>query len=151
MDGKSRFERDFEIAKARFPKLRYSRSKKLDSWVIAGELDICDTKGIYWDTFDLFIIVPRAYPYCVPLLLENSEIIPRDIDWHINSKGFCCYDVDHNLTIMSKTGIDLLDFIANKIYSYFANQLYKLNKNKYAGAEYAHHLEGVIQYYIEEI
>jgi hypothetical protein len=117
--------------------------------MIAGELDICDTKGIYCDTFDLFIVFPPAYPYCVPLIIENSEIIPRDIDLHINSKGFCCYDVDHNLTGMSKTGINLSEFIANKIYSYFANQLYKLNENKYAGAEYARHVNGVIQFYIE--
>jgi len=150
MIAKSQFERDFEAVQERFPKLRYSWSKKLKCWIIAGELDICDTIGIYWDTFDIFILVPSAYPYCVPLLIENSEIIPRDIDWHITSKGFCCYDVDQNLTVMSKKGINLSSFIADKIYSYFANQLYKLKENKYAGSEYAHHLQGVIQYYIEQ-
>lgn len=150
MIARSQFERDFEVVQDRFPKLRYSWSEKMKSWIIAGELDICDTKGIYWDTFDIFILVPKAYPYCVPLLIENSEIIPRDIDWHITSKGFCCYDVDHNLTVMSKKGINLSIFIAEKIYSYFANQLFKLKENKYAGSEYAHHLQGVIQYYIEQ-
>ncbi|WGQ09017.1 SEC-C metal-binding domain-containing protein [Pedobacter gandavensis] len=150
MITKSQFERDFEDAQERFPKLRYSWSEELKCWIIAGELDICDTKGFYWNTFDIFILVPKAYPYCVPLLIENSEIIPRDIDWHITSKGFCCYDVEHNLTVISKKGINLSSFISEKIYSYFANQLYKLKENRYAGSEYAHHLEGVIQYYIEQ-
>lgn len=37
--------------------------------------------------------------------------------------------------------------MVNKIYSYFANQLYKLQNHKYAGKEYLHNVEGVIQFY----
>ncbi len=145
------FERDFGEAKEYFPKLSYGRNRKNKIWIISGELDICDVKSNYWNTFDIKIIVPESYPYCVPIVLEISEIIPRDIDWHISENGICCLDSDNNLILLSRHGINLRDFIAKKIYPFFANQLYKLQENKYAGEEYKHHIEGVIQYYVEDL
>jgi len=150
MKDKSLFERDFVTVEERFPKLKYSWSTKYKTWVITGELDICDTEGVYWNTFNIVIGVPQSYPYCVPILVEKSEIIIRDIDWHISPEGICCIDVSHNLIAMSKLGINICSFISDKVYPYFANQLYKLAEDKYAGKEYAHHLEGIIQYYLEE-
>jgi hypothetical protein len=146
---KSPFERDFIAAKECFPKLDYSYNTKIKMWVITGELDICDVEGMYWNTFHITMLVPRGYPYCVPIVAEKSTIIPRDIDWHISPEGICCLDISHNLKVMSKLGINLTSFIREKVYTYFANQLYKLEQNKYAGEEYAHHLDGIIQYYIE--
>lgn len=146
---KSPFERDFGAALERFPKLSYHWSTKVKMWIITGELDICDTEGVYWNTFQITMLVPRSYPYCVPIVAERSNIIPRDIEWHISSEGICCLDVDHNLKAMAKKGINLTAFIKDKVYTYFANQLYKLEKNEYAGKEYAHHLDGIIQYYQE--
>lgn len=150
MAGKCIFERDFIAVEERFPKLRYSWSAKYKIWVIAGELDICDTEGIYWNTFNIAIGVPQSYPYCVPVLVERSEIILRDIDWHISPEGICCVDISHNLIVMSKLGIDICSYISGKVYPYFANQVYKMTEKKYAGKEYAHHFTGVIQYYLEE-
>lgn len=144
------FEKDFAEVEDRFPKLKYLWSAQHKTWIIVGELDICDTEGVYWNTFNIAISVSQGYPYCIPVLIEISEIIPRDIDWHISSEGLCCIDVSHNLIAMSKIGINICKFISDKIYPYFANQLYKLTVNKYAGKEYAHHLDGVIQYYIED-
>lgn len=150
MSGKSLFERDYVTVQERFPKLKYSWSSKFSIWIIAGELDICDAEGVYWNTFNIAIVVPESYPYCVPVLIEKSEIIPREIDWHISAEGICCVDVSNSLIAKSKTGIDICSFISDKVYSYLANQLYKLIESKYAGKEYAHHLDGIIQYYIEE-
>lgn len=148
-NNKSPFERDFVVAKERFPKLDYGWNAKIKMWVITGELDICDVEGMYWNTFQITMLVPRGYPYCIPIVAERSTIIPRDINWHISPEGICCLDITHNLKAMSKLGIKLTSFISEKVYTYFANQLYKLEENKYAGDEYAHHLDGVIQYYIE--
>jgi hypothetical protein len=148
---KSPFERDFGEVANRFPKLTYGWVQTAKIWMITGELDICDTEGVYWDTFMIAIFVPRAYPYCVPIVMEKSNLIPRDIAWHISPEGFCCLDVGHNLTALSKKGINMADFIASKIYTYFANQLYKLAEKHYAGDEYAHHVDGILQYYIEEL
>jgi hypothetical protein len=151
LKAKSSFERDFIIAKDRFPKLQYRWFAKNRIWVIVGELDICDTAGVYWNTFRIAMLVPSSYPFCVPIVIERSKIVPRDIDWHISPDGECCLDAEHSLLAMSKTGINIGDFIAEKVYSFFANQIHKLKSEKYAGAEYAHHTEGIIQYYVEEL
>jgi hypothetical protein len=145
------FERDFLEVRDYFPKLDYGRNRKSKIWIISGEIDICDVKGNYLNTFDIKIIVPDSYPYCVPVVLEKSEIIPRDIDWHISKNGICCLDSDNNLLVMSRFGINIKEFIAQKIYTFFANQLYKLQEHKYAGDEYLHHVDGIIQYYIEDL
>ncbi len=149
--GKSVFERDFAVAKERFPKLRYGWNAQLKMWVITGDLDICDTAGAYWNTFQITMLVPCGYPYSIPVVAERSIIIPRHIDWHISPEGLCCLDAEHSLIALSKRGIYLGDFIAEKVYTFFANQIHKLECKEYAGAEYAHHTAGVIQYYIEEL
>lgn len=151
MPTKSKFERDYVTVEEFFPKLSYFWNSKLRHWIIKGDLDICDTKGDYWETFNIIIVVPQNYPNCIPVVIENSELIPRDIDWHISKGGACCIDIEHNLIAMSKRGININSFIREKIYPYFANQRYKFSKEKYAGKEYAHHLDGVIQYYIEDL
>jgi len=150
MTAKSQFERDFKNAKILFPKLGYTYNTEHGMWCITGQLDICDVKGVYWNTFDIILVIPKSYPYCIPLLMEQSKLIPREIDWHISPEGFCCMDVEHNLIAMSKRGINLTDFIKDKVYSFFANQLYKLEAQHYAGPEYAHHVAGVLQYYKEK-
>nr|MBC7613692.1 SEC-C domain-containing protein [Pseudopedobacter sp.] len=151
MLAKSLFERDFKEVEKFFPKLGYSWSSKYKTWIINGELDICDSEGVYWNTFNIGITVPQSYPHCIPVIIERSEIIPRDIDWHISQEGLCCVDVSPNLIAMSKRGIHICDFIKRKIYPYFANQIYKLSENKYADKEYAHHIQGIIQYYVEDL
>lgn len=147
----SQFERDFKKVKESFPLLNYAWYNESKSWVIKGNLDICDVKGVYWNTFNIAIVLPEGYPYCVPLVFEISNIIPRDKDWHISNEGVCCIDIEHNLIVMSRKGINIKDFIEKKIYPYFANQLYKLQENKYAGEEYSHETDGIIQYYIENL
>jgi len=145
-----KFERDFKDVEMRFPKLSYSWNSKLRCWIIRGDLDIIDIDGIFWMTFNVVIGVPEKYPHCVPIVIENSKIIPRETDWHISSEGICCIDIGHNLIAMSKRGIHIFSFFIEKIYPYFANQVYKIERKEYAGKEYLHHFDGVIQYYIEE-
>lgn len=149
--NKSAFERDFIAVKERFPKLNYGWNAEIKMWVITGDLDICDTKGAYWNTFQITILVSRGYPFCIPIVAERSNLIPRDIDWHISPEGICCLDAEHSLITLSKKGIYLANFIAEKVYSFFANQIHKLESKAYAGTEYAHHTAGVIQYYLEEL
>ncbi len=150
MPAKSKFERDFVAVEECFPKLSYFWNTKLRCWIIKGDIDICDIKGIYWNTFNISVGIPASYPNCVPIVIENSNLIPREADWHISPEGICCIDIEHNLIAMSKRGINILSFIKEKVYPFFANQIFKLKKNKYAGEEYLHHFDGVIQYYNEE-
>ena len=151
MPTKSKFEKDFVAVEESFPKLSYFWNSKSKHWIVKGELDICDIEGDYWESFNIIIGIPQSYPHCVPIVFESSKLIPRDIDWHISQEGACCIDIEHRLIAMSRKGIKINSFIREKVYPYFANQLYKLSEEKYAGKEYSHHLDGIIQYYIEDL
>lgn len=148
---KTLFEKDFAAICDLYPKLRYSRDEDNKRWLILGELDICDATGIYWDTFNILIIVQSPYLAKVPEVFELSDIIPRTDDWHISKSGECCLDIPHNLKLAFQRGMRLGDFISEKVYPYFANQLHRLSHSDYAGEEYDHRFEGVIQYYNEEL
>lgn len=143
------FERDMRTAQELFPKLTYGFGKKF--LCVNGELDISDKDGNYWGTFQIKILLHYSYPYCVPSLYEVSTIIPRDDDNHIDKKGLCCVDIDHKLLVRSKHSLTIQAFLVEWAYPYFANQLYKLKENKYAGGEYAHRFAGVRQFYYEEL
>lgn len=152
MAKKKQFEADYQYACDQFPKLRrYFWNEELKFWVIDGELDICDTRGEYWDTFDIKIVVPNTYPYCVPYVLETGQKIPREDDRHISKEGICCLDIEHRLLHMSRRGIRLADFITDKVYPYFANQIYYESEKHYSSGEYRHHFGGVKQFYEEDL
>lgn len=143
--------KDVEVVNKIFPKLRFAEKGKSDYWLLHGELDICDIKGVYWDTFLIEINIPITYPYCIPEVREISQIIPRTSNRHISLDGICCLDITHRLLYMAKKGIQLTDFIRNKVYSYFANQLYYDANKFYAGEEFAHNFNGVVQFYKESL
>jgi hypothetical protein len=149
--GRSQFEKDFVAVTERFPKLSFYHSKKSNAWVISGELDICDIAGVYWETFLIRVVVPVAYPYCVPVTSEVSTKIPRDIDWHMSRNGTCCVDIDHRLLSMASRGIKIVDYMSTKVYPFFANQVYRLERQVYAGDEYAHYFNGVRQFYLKDL
>ncbi len=143
------FERDFEKVLSLFPKLSYF--KETNKWIVKGELDICDSVGVYWGTFEVAIYLPSSYPYCVPEVRELSNNIIRDNDWHISSNGQCCVDIEHRMLLYEKKGVNVFSFLKEKVYPYFANQIYKQNKSSYANGEYQHGFAGVVQYYKEDL
>lgn len=151
MGSVSIFENDFTEATRFFPKLKYRKIEKEKMWVVSGELEIIDRVGDYWGTFVIAIFLPASYPYCVPLVKEISNIIKREDDWHIDEDGYCCLDIEHKMLWLQKRGMNLTNFIKNKVYPYFSNQIYKENTGKYAAGEYLHNFEGVQQFYQEEL
>lgn len=148
------FKKDFERLTDVFPKLNaVTLNKNPAGWLIAGEIDITDSVGQYWETFELNIFIPGSYPNCVPIIREVSSLIPREEDYHISDEGVCCIGIDHKLIKTSRKGIKLDMFIKNEVYPYLSNQLYKLNSksNDYAGEEYDHYFSGIVQFYREEL
>jgi hypothetical protein len=145
------FENDFEETTQFFPKLKYRKIEKDKIWVVSGELDISDQVGDYWGTFTIAIYLSASYPYCMPIVKEISNVIKRDDDWHIDEDGNCCLDIEHKMLLLKKRGMNLADFLKNKVYPYFANQIYKKNIGKYASGEYLHNFEGIQQFYQEEL
>lgn len=144
-------ETDLKEVSEIFPKLKYFWNAKSETWFLKGELDICDDAANYWGTYEITILIPRGYPFCIPLVKEDSTKIPREDYRHISKEGYCCLDIEHNLLHMSRKGILVVDFIRQKVYPYFANQLYYDKHGYYAGEEYAHHFAGVKQFYMESL
>jgi hypothetical protein len=144
-------ESDLKKISEVFPKLNAIWNAQFKIWLLRGDLDICDNAGDYWGTYQITILIPKGYPHCVPLVREDSAKIPREDYRHISKDGDCCLDIDHRLLHMSKKGISIVDFIKQKVYPYFANQLYYDKHNHFAGEEYAHHFEGIKQFYRESL
>ncbi|MDJ1498797.1 SEC-C metal-binding domain-containing protein [Cytophagaceae bacterium DM2B3-1] len=151
INQKSILRKDLDLVKELFPKLTFKSSKKYKAWYLIGDLDICDAKGVYWNTFNIKIVIPQTYPYCVPVVIEKSSLIPREDDRHISEQGVCCLDVDHKLLVMAKRGIRLLDFIKQKVYPYFANQLYFEAEGHYAAGEFSHGFAGIKDFYLKDL
>lgn len=119
--------------------------------VLQGVIDIIDDNLQFWDNYNVKIIVPTiGFPHVIPLVVETSKKIARDIDFHISNNGLCCLDIPHKLEIEKSRGISLVDYYQNYIYPFFANHQYKLKTKKYAGGEYDHFHKGVEQFYKEE-
>lgn len=119
--------------------------------VLDGVIDIIDTNGDFWNDYDVRLVVPKlGYPHVVPTVYENSFKIERDKDFHISDKGECCLDIHHRLMLEKRKGITLTNFYKKFIYPFFANHQYKIKTKSYAGEEYEHDADGVVQFYKEE-
>ena len=127
----------------------FSKSGRLEKLI--GELDICDDEGNYWDTFDIKIVIPKKFPYAIPKVFELNGKILRDNDRHISEDGLCCLDIEHELLRLASKGISLCDFIVDKVYTFFANQLFFEKMGEYANGEYPHGFEGVRYFYSKKL
>jgi hypothetical protein len=145
------FYKQFVLVERMFPKLKYSWSTSIKSFLISGDLDICDVYGNYWDTFNICLVVGDAFPYSVPILVERSKKIPRLESRHISEEGICCMDMEHKLLKRARRGLNIAEFIKEQVYPYFANQLYYQKEKKFANSEWDHNFKGVVQFYAEEL
>ncbi len=129
-----------------------NKDKTDDSYlVLDGVIEIIDTNGDFWNDYDVRIVFPKlGYPYVVPEVYECSTKIERDDDFHISKRGKCCLDIHHKLMLEKRRGVTLISFYKKYIYPFFANHQYKIKTESYAGEEYKHDVDGVIQFYDEE-
>lgn len=134
-----------------FPKLHFKWSDDLKSAILHGDLDICDKKGAYWDTFNIMVVVGSKYPFSVPVLIERSEKIPREDSRHISKEGVCCIDMDHKLLHEVRKGININEFLKNRVYPFFSNQLFFEENEEYANGEWDHQFDGIKQFYSTEL
>jgi len=149
MDVRKQLNLDLLEVRRCFPKLRFFT--KGGDHFLKGDLDICDIVGEYWDTFEIGITIPKNYPNGVPLVFEISRKIPREDKRHISKEGVCCVDIDHELLYLARRGLKLVNFIRDKVYPYFANQLYYMKNGCFAKGEFKHRLDGILQFYDERL
>lgn len=148
---KACLKKDIEVFLDKYHKFKEVNINDVDKIIITGMIDIVDSKSSYWDSYKIAIIINKnSYPYTIPTVMEVSEKIERDWDFHISTKGSCCLNIPHELIKLRKRGIILSDFYSDVVYPFFANHQYKLSKGEYVNGEYKHFDEGIIQFYNEE-
>lgn len=131
-----------------FPKLTLI-SREGSPLCFAGEIDICDSTGVYWDTFKVILKAPANYPHGVPIVQETGLRIERIADRHISPNGFCCVAIDHVLLHHAAKGLTVTEFVQRYVYPYLANHLYFEKEGYYADQEYLHGFDGIQQFYRE--
>ncbi|WP_293875648.1 SEC-C domain-containing protein [Flavobacterium sp.] len=147
-----KIEKDIEKFIEKYPKFSIIENDNLNYIKLQGILDIVDLNGIYWDSYEVSILLlKKGYPNIIPLVHEVSEKIKREDDWHISEKGECCLDITHKLILLQNKGIDLIPFYQNKIYPFFTNHTYKLNTGNYANGDYPHQFEGIKDFYKNDL
>lgn len=130
-----------------FPKLKGYKENGKD--VLEGIIEIIDSEGFIWDSFQVKIKITDEYPYRFPLLFEIGDRIPKIADWHIYTNQACCLTVEPNERLVCKKGIRLITYIREWVIPYLANQAYRIKFGHYAGSEYSHGVGGNIEYFKE--
>lgn len=126
-------------------------SPKSGFQALEGILSIVDNRNKFWGQFEILILINESeYPYTIPIVVEKTNIINRDWDFHISKDGVCCLDIPHKLLKRKKRGINFQEFYREVIYPFFANYHFKESTGDYANGEYEHHFAGIVQYYREE-
>lgn len=126
-------------------------SPKAGYLALRGDISVIDDKKKFWGKFDVQILINESmYPNTIPIVIEKSEVISRDWNYHISKKAECCLDIPHKLIRRRNRGIVFEAFYKEVIYPFFSNYYYKKSTGSYANGEYDHFFAGIVQYYNEE-
>lgn len=139
------FENDISLVPELFDKL--SIVEENDDRFLKGSLDIIDSTGKTWGTFDVEVKGSENYPYTFPKLYEKSNAFPKNADWHVYEDNSCCIDVPANEKIICKNGLNVADYIIRYAIPYLANQIHRINEGYYLYGEYSHGLLGRLEFY----
>lgn len=149
---KAGIEKDIENFINIYPKFSIIEFNNTNIVKLQGIMDIVDIEGIYWDSYEIIILLSKKnYPNIIPVVYEVSEKIKREDDWHISMTGECCLDITHKLILLQNKGIDLISFYQNKIYSFFANHVFKKHTGEYANGDYPHQFDGIKYFYKNDL
>jgi hypothetical protein len=133
-----------------YPKLK--RKLTNGGYVLAGQLDIVDSNGKLWDSYQIEIRYEEGFPYRFPSLYETNDKIPKIGDWHIYEDTLsCCVKVKPAEIIRCVNGITITEYIKEEVLPYFFNQTHRRLEGYYVNGEYGHGLAGIYQFYSEEL
>jgi hypothetical protein len=142
-------DKDIKEVISNFKDLKYELKNGLS--YLVGKIDIYDNSGnIYYDTFDIEIIIPKNYPFGFPKLFEIGDKIPKIPDRHIYTNDHsCCVCILQIAEMEARNGISIFNYIKKYVIPFFANQIYYENKKEWANGDYKHGFNGILQYYEE--
>jgi len=148
---KNNLNNDIESFLGKYFSFEKVESPKLGYLALEGKISVVDSKDKLWGHFEVLILINESeYPYTIPIVIEKTNIINRDWDFHISKDGVCCLDIPHKLLKIKKKGVFFEEFYREVIYPFFANYHFKKSTGDYANGEYNHHFAGIVQYYREE-
>ena len=141
------FESDIKVVPGLFNKLSIVVTD--NEQFIKGELDIIDSTGRLWDTYNIEIKGSEGYPSSFPKLFEIGDSFPKIVDWHVYEfqDKSCCIDIPLNERILCKNGLNVVDYIHCFAIPYLANQTYRKQEGYYLYGEYSHGIFGKIEFY----
>jgi hypothetical protein len=136
--------KEYTLLSYLYPKLN-PPAKDGSLWVISGVYELFDHEGIFIESFDIRIILPEEYPRKLPQIIETSNKIPHNPDWH-NSQLGCCLSPDAIIYHRLKK-IDLVRWFKIFVVSFFANYQYKKIFGHYPNGEFSHATKGIFEAY----
>lgn len=139
------FAHQLDEAIAKYPKLLKSHAGT--TTILKGSIDIVDSNGKHWDSYDIEIHPTADFPSRFPTLFEKGKKIPKNADWHINGDGSCCVAVLPHEIIACTQGISVLRYIEEFVIPFLANQTYRRYQGEFANGEYSHGIKGIVEYY----
>lgn len=146
-----RLRKDLKSFLDTYYKFELINSKNPNTVTLIGVIDIADENDGHWESYKIKIVFnENDYPNVVPSVIELSNHINRNWDFHISEKGECCLDIPHMLIKQKRRGIELTNFYKDVIYPFFANHQFMLKEGNYANGEYQHFNDGIAQFYSEE-
>ncbi|HEX8332000.1 MAG TPA: hypothetical protein VF622_05215 [Segetibacter sp.] len=116
---------------------------------VKGILDVPNDLG---DTVGSFLIEIRfapKFPFRFPDVYEVGGIIPNEADWHKYPDHRCCLTVEPDEILKCKNSITLKEFVANHVFAFLANYIYRKETGVYKNGDYGHWIIGIHQFYSE--
>jgi hypothetical protein len=133
----------------KYPKL--SKIERDNKFILAGEIDIIDDAGKYWETYVIEIFCSETFPYRFPHLYEIGGKIPKIADWHIYEDTFsCCVKILPEEILRCLKGITVEQYVTSEVLPYLFNQTHRRVEGYYVNGEYGHGGLGLYEYYSNE-
>lgn len=118
--------------------------------MVHGNYVVIDDKGIVQGNFDIKVIIPEAYPYSFPTLIETSNKIPRELDCHMFPGGEACIENKRKIEILKRKGVSLTFFFEEYVHRFLCWQLvYDHDKGASELPGWGHGMTGIREYYQE--
>lgn len=106
--------------------------------------------GIEIDHYQIEIEVPNSFPRDLPVVREVGGRIPRIQDRHVEPEnGRACVLLPDERHKYFPVGASLIDFIRGPVENFFLSQTYFEKTGKWLSEQWAHGLEGIVEYYAQ--
>lgn len=126
--------------------LRYV-GKVNDFFKFSGNFYLTNPHGDLIESFEIVILVSRAYPNVFPIVFSVDDKIEKIEGFHISKEGEICVEHPYVANKITSAGLRVYDFINYYLPKYFSWVLLKQNSITENLQEWAHGNDGTSQFY----